>query len=317
MFSFVKWLKQFISTLKQKKGLWFTILSTIAILGIALSMFLMMSMTTNVAKDVYVNMAQSYSKTYNNFISNKGDFYKQISSTITSDLNLLDNMSKGNTTATNALLKIYNDNYMKKGIKDFEISFYSATNQINQYRNSVNAVINSKNTLFGVEVLSEGIFIVLIEPVYNDDQFVGVIEIKEPFHNMKTIFSKFDQVFLFAMDKKMIGQLSLEAKQNPYEDLFNNLKVERSRYNGTFQASILKDGDEAFDELAKNKYYVDDVYYKTYEKISDINGVDIGAVIIGEQIDGSSAFVNIVDNMTKTVTTVALGLMISILLFMF
>lgn len=134
---------------------------------------------------------------------------------------------------------------------------------------------------------------------------------------MKTIFSKFDQVFLFAMDKKMIGQLSLEAKQNPYEDLFNNLKVERSRYNGTFQASILKDGDEAFDELAKNKYYVDDVYYKTYEKISDINGVDIGAVIIGEQIDGSSAFVNIVDNMTKTVTTVALGLMISILLFMF
>lgn len=317
MFSFVKWLKQFISNLKQNKGLWFTILSVTAILGITLSMFLMMSMTTNVAKEVYVNMAQSYSKMYNNCMATKNDFYKQISSTITSDLNLLDNMAKGNTTATNALLKIYNDNYVKKGVKEFDVNFYSATNQINQYRNSINAVINSKNPLFGLEVLTNGIFIILIEPVYNDDQFVGVLELKEPFYNMKDSFNRYNQIFLFALDKKMITQLSIEAKQNPYDDLFDNLRVERTRYNGAFQGSILKDGEDGFDNLQKNKYYVDDVYYKVYEKVSDISGVDIGAVIMGEQIEGTGAFVNIVDNMTKTVTTVALGLMISILLFMF
>ena len=49
----------------------------------------------------------------------------------------------------------------------------------------------------------------------------------------------------------------------------------------------------------------------------DINGVTVGYIILGEKVQGSNGFVNIVDNMTKSVTMIALGLVISILLFMF
>ena len=188
MFSFVKWLKQFISNLKQKKGLWFTLITTFAVVGIILSMTLLMSMTTSVANDVYVNMSKSYNKMFNTCMSIKNNHYKQVSATITSDLTLLDNMAKGNTTATNALLKIYNDNFVKNGMKEFEVLFYSTANQLNQYRNAVNAVLNSKNSLYGLEVLPEGIYIVSIEPVYNNDVFVGALELREPLYNLKETF---------------------------------------------------------------------------------------------------------------------------------
>ena len=68
----------------------------------------------------------------------------------------------------------------------------------------------------------------------------------------------------------------------------------------------------------KNKgYSVNKEYFKTYKEILDVNGVTVGYVLIGEQVQGNGGFVNIVDNMTKSVTMIALGLVISILLFMF
>ena len=69
--------------------------------------------------------------------------------------------------------------------------------------------------------------------------------------------------------------------------------------------------------MLSSGYYVDDQFYRTVQKVSDINGNVIGAIVLGQTVANSGAFVNIVDKMTKTVTTVALGLVISILLFMF
>jgi hypothetical protein len=317
MFSLVKWLKSLLSNLKKKKGLWFTLLTTISIAGIALTLYLLTSMTQNVAKDVYVNMSKSYNTILHNRIGNKQEMYEKISIAIQSDSTLISAMSQNDINGVDSMLKIYNTNYKKNGYKDITLTFYSALNQLNQYRNAINSVLGSKNRLFGIEVLSEGIFIQLLEPVYDKDKFIGVLEIKEPITSLKKYYKINNQIFVFALDKKMISLLSIKAKQNKYDDLFEELKVQTANYDGKFVASILKDGEDQFKKLKKVGYVVDDLYYKTYVKASDINGVDIGVFIVGENIEGSGAFVNVVDNMTKQVTTVALGLVISILLFMF
>jgi hypothetical protein len=317
MFSLVKWLKSFIASLKKKKGLWFTLLTTVSIAGIALSLFLMTSMTQNVAKDVYVNMSKSYNNILHNRIGNKQEMYERISIAVKSDSALIAAMSQNDANAIDTILNTYNNNYKKSGYKDIKLSFYSALNQLNQYRNAVNSVLGSKNKLFGFEVLSDGIFIQLLDPIYDNDKFVGVLQIQEPITSMKKYYKINNQIFVFALDKKMINLLSIKAKQNKYEDLFEDLKVQTTSFDGKFLASLKKDGEEEFKKLKKVGYIVDDLYYKTYAKASDINGVDIGLFIIGENIEGSGAFVNVVDNMTKQVTTVALGLVISILLFMF
>ena len=70
-------------------------------------------------------------------------------------------------------------------------------------------------------------------------------------------------------------------------------------------------------ELPGMKLNLNKEYFKTYKEILDVNGVTIGYALIGEQVQGNGGFVNIVDKMTKSVTMIALGLVISILLFMF
>ena len=60
MFSFIKALQNFFSNLKKKKGLWFTTLTVLSIIGISVSMYLLSNMTTSIAKEVYINMSSTY-----------------------------------------------------------------------------------------------------------------------------------------------------------------------------------------------------------------------------------------------------------------
>jgi hypothetical protein len=69
--------------------------------------------------------------------------------------------------------------------------------------------------------------------------------------------------------------------------------------------------------MKEHGYQVNESYFKTYKEIFDINGAFIGYIIVGEKVEGSSGFVNIVNKLTKEVTLIALGLVMSILLFMF
>jgi len=114
-----------------------------------------------------------------------------------------------------------------------------------------------------------------------------------------------------------MANLSVEAKDGNYRPVVEDLRVEEKRYDGSFFSDMMTEGVEGFKEFKHTGYSVNELYFKTYKEISDINGVIVGYIILGEKVQGSGAFVNIVDNMTKTVTTVALGLVISILLFMF
>ena len=68
MFSFIKALQNFFSNLKKKKGLWFTTLTVLSIIGISVSMYLLSNMTTSIAKEVYINMSSNYINNLDNKI---------------------------------------------------------------------------------------------------------------------------------------------------------------------------------------------------------------------------------------------------------
>ncbi|SKB37916.1 hypothetical protein [Malaciobacter marinus] len=317
MFSFIKMLQNFLRNLKKNKGLWFTTLSVISILGISFSMYILMTMTQNVSKEVYVTMSETYETSLKNRINKKEQNFKKLVASIYANNNILTAMEQNNINAVETIVNTYNENFLKAGFNELSMKFYPSSNQINQYRNSINSVITNKTKVFGIEVLNDGIFVILVEPILKDDNLIGVIEIKESIHTLKAEFEKDNSIFVFLLDEKMMGKLSLKAKTGKYRDVINEYKVEEKKYDGNFFGKLISNGKEGFKELEDKGYLVDDTYYKTYKKISDINGATIGLAILGEQVEGSGAFVNIVDKMTKTVTTVALGLVISILLFMF
>lgn len=316
MFSLIKGLQNLLSELKKKKALWFTILTVLSVSGISLSMYLLTTMTTSIAKEVYLNMSHTYKKNLEYKIEDKQKDFKKI--ILGLQANEAFNNNLNNKPVVDSILELYNKSLIEHGYGEISLVFYSTISQINQYRNSINTVINRKIPSFGVEILPEGPSIIYLHPVVSGDDVLGVIEIKENILSLKKDFERSKQsIFIFLIQEKMMNNLAIDVKNGRYRTVVDDLRVEEQKYDGGFFSNISEDGVEGFKELKENGYVVNKEYFKTYKEVVDINGVTVGYIIIGEKVQGSNGFVNIVDNMTKSVTIIALGLVISILLFMF
>ena len=316
MFSFIKALQNFFSNLKKKKGLWFTTLTVLSIIGISVSMYLLSNMTTSIAKEVYINMSSTYINNLENKIEDKKNEYKRIILGLQTNDTFKDNLN--NKLVIDSILENYNKNLSEMGFGQITLSFYSITNQINQYKNIVNTVISRKTSSFGFEVLGDGPNIVYLFPIIIDSSVVGVVEIKENIISLKNDIERSKQtIFLFLLQEKMMNNLSDDLKNRRYRLIVDGLRVEEQKYDSSLVSNVAEGGQEEIKELKNNGYLVNDVYFKTYKEVVDVNGVTIGYIIMAEKVQGSNGFVNIVDNMTKSVTLVSLGLVISILLFMF
>ena len=316
MFSFIKALQNFFSNLKKKKGLWFTTLTVLSIIGISVSMYLLSNMTTSIAKEVYINMSSTYINNLEDKIEDKKNEYKRIILGLQTNDTFKDNLN--NKLVIDSILENYNKNLSEMGFGQITLSFYSITNQVNQYKNIVNTVISRKTSSFGFEVLGDGPNIVYLFPIIIDSSVVGVVEIKENIISLKNDIERSKQtIFLFLLQEKMMNNLSDDLKNRRYRLVVDGLRVEEQKYDSSLVSNVAEGGQEEIKELKNNGYLVNDVYFKTYKEVVDVNGVTIGYIIMAEKVQGSNGFVNIVDNMTKSVTLVSLGLVISILLFMF
>lgn len=316
MFSFIKALQNFFSNLKKKKGLWFTTLTILSIIGISVSMYLLSNMTTSIAKEVYINMSSTYINNLEDKIEDKKNEYRRIILGLQTNDTFKDNLN--NKLVIDSILENYNKNLSEMGFGQITLSFYSITNQINQYKNIVNTVISRKTSSFGFEVLGDGPNIVYLFPIIIDSNVVGVVEIKENIISLKNDIERSKQtIFLFLLQEKMMNNLSDDLKNRRYRLVVDGLRVEEQKYDSSLVSNVAEGGQEEIKELKNNGYLVNDVYFKTYKEVVDVNGVTIGYIIMAEKVQGSNGFVNIVDNMTKSVALVSLGLVISILLFMF
>lgn len=316
MFSFIKALQNFFSNLKKKKGLWFTTLTILSIIGISLSMYLLSNMTTSIAKEVYINMSSTYINNLEDKIEDKKNEYRRIILGLQTNDTFKNNLN--NKLIIDSILENYNKNLSEMGFGQITLSFYSITNQINQYKSIVNTVISRKTSSFGFEVLGDGPNIVYLFPIIIDSSVVGVVEIKENIISLKNDIERSKQtIFLFLLQEKMMNNLSDDLKNRRYRLIVDGLRVEEQKYDSSLVSNVAEGGQEEIKELKNNGYLVNDVYFKTYKEVVDVNGVTIGYIIMAEKVQGSNGFVNIVDNMTKSVTLVSLGLVISILLFMF
>lgn len=316
MFSFIKAIQNLLSELKKKKGLWFTILTLMSILGISLSMYLLTSMTSKISEEVYANMSITYKNNLEYKFEDKQKELRKIILGLKINDTFRNNLE--NKELLDPVIATYNKALVELGLDSITLTYYSTVNQTNQYRNIINSVINRKISTFGIEVLSDGPNVVYLEPIMSGENVVGVVEIKESLISIKKDFERNKQsIFVFLMQEKMMANLSIDAKNGRYRPVVDDLRVEEQKYDGGFFASVIENGIDGFKELKDKGYIVDKQYFKTYKEILDVNGVTVGYVLIGEQVQGNGGFVNIVDKMTKSVTMIALGLVISILLFMF
>ena len=314
MFTFIKRLQELLAHLKKHKGLWFTTLFVLSIIGIFISMYVIMTMTNRVSEKVYQSMFDSYELKLNSKIETKQEEFKKIAAVIAQDELLLGAIETNNSAVIEKFKKSLNEEFIKSGFTSLSVDFASVANREKPLRNTLNTIISSKRTLFGAEVLDNGAFFVYLIPLQKNEVVYGVLEIKESVHAFKTELTKEGSQYLFLLDRKMLPILSLEEKADKYKEINENYAIKQIEYNTKFASTI---NEVDFEKIKQLKYGLDENYFRVVKKITDINGVDIGLMVSGESIDASGGFVNIAGDMTNTVTTVALGLVISIILFLF
>jgi len=317
MFSFIKYLQGLKERFQKNKGLWFTTITTVSIFGIIFTMYIITTMTSNVSEKVYQSMSDGYRLKINTLLNSKEQEFKKVALAITGNKLLLQQVEQSKEKEINDFTASLNAEFSKKGMSNYSISVYSLGSNTAILRPSIISVIKSQNSIYGVEVMADGVFNTYLQPLIKDDAVYGVIEVKESIHNYKKVFDGLNDEYVFLLDKKMLAQISIDTKNGKYREMSENYTVAQTFYDTKFTATIPSIDKELFKQMIDENYIIDGVYYRTYKIIHDINGASIGIMIVGEYVDKEDGFVNLADNMTKTVTTVALGLVISIMLFMF
>lgn len=317
MFSFIKKLQELLSKAKKNKGLWFTSITIISILGIIIFMSIILSLTDGVKEKVYTSISATYFKSLDNVLKEKKQKYLELSEAILSNTKVMDAMGQNDMIFLDQYATHLNEIYTKNELKAISISFFPASNTTSPLRDTIGSTMRSKSQISGIEVQQDGVFITLVQPVMSGESFLGLIEIKQSIHSLKDDFEANNGDFVFLLDKKMFVRLSLQAKSGRYKDVIADYAVYQSAYSSKFYSKVTETGADLFAYERRIGHGADNTYFRTYKKATDINGADIGLYVIGESIEENNGFVNITQKMVKSVAMVSLGLVVSILLFMF
>jgi len=317
MFSIIKKIQELFSRLKRNKGLFFTSISILSISGIAVFIYLIMTMTSSIKKEVHESISNNYSKSINNLLNNNKQNYELLANTIISDQNIVKAIKSNNTDLLNYYENIYNNLYKKDKKFPIDIKFYPILETKIKTREIISQLLRTKSGTYGIEAINNGIKIIYVKAIVSQGNFIGLLELKQSIHSLKEYYNKKDAYFMFIMDKKMLVKLSLKYKSGNFNNLVSNYIVKKSIYSSRFYSKISEISEKDFTKSLKKHYDSDDKYFRSYKVVTDINGVEIGLFIFGENIEKNNSFIALADRMVKSVTYVSLGLVISILLFMF
>jgi hypothetical protein len=317
MFTFIKRIQLLLQQLKKNKGLFFSIILVISLLGIFLSMYIMLTMTSKVSQDIYVNMSDQYKLNFENIVDEFENKIKKDSLLILKNKNIRDSLIDYSEENIKKVVQQYNEQLNNNGFRYFTIYLYSTKDKKTKFRDTINTVFRTKESIFGIEVISSGVYIVLIKPVIKDEKIIGVLELKQSIHGIKQLFEANNLEYVFLLHRKMFSKLSLNAKTGEYKDVREKYSVKFKEYGEDFYSKISDMARDEFKEFIQKGFFINKFYYMTKKRIMDIGGTDVGVVVLGINSEDSKGFVKVADNMTKVATSVALGLIISIVLFLF
>jgi hypothetical protein len=317
MFSFINFIQSILSKLKKNKGLWFTLLTVASVVGVLASITLMNMMTSDVAKKTYLEVHRVDTTQLHNILDSRYDSLIAIGGVLAIHPDIVANIKTKSDKSINDLL-----DHAKKTINDrvyldpIGISYYAKEYKSTKSENSTYAdlVINTQTSITGIVVNSTGVKLIAITPIVDANTTIGAIEISQDIASIKSAFDRLGKEFAFVLSRSQLVFIDLETKQGMTQDIDEKHKIFFQDYNPQFYTNLRNINLE---QLEREKYWVDDNYFTTYDEAVDINGKSIGMFMVGEEANTANSFVNITKNLIGSVTTVALGLVISLILFMF
>lgn len=317
MFSFIKFLQAFLGRLKKNKGLWFTTLTVLSALGVAVSMTVINIMTKDVAHQTFLEERSLDSKLLEGYLTSRYDSLLSIGSILAIHPDIIAHINENAEKTMGDMLT-----YTKKTINEkvnidpIDIQYYDSDLIVASSENHefADLAMESQQTVSGIVVNESGVRLIGITPVIDKNVSIGAIEVSQSVHALKNDFERMGKEFVFVLNKNQLVFLDLQHKTDEYQDIDDTYKVAFHKYDSQFYVNIQHLDIE---NMFITKYVNDANYYTTYNEATDLNGNEVGLFFIGENANNANSFVKITENMIKSVTTVALGLVISLILFMF
>jgi hypothetical protein len=317
MFGFIKMIQQFISKLRSNKRLWFTTIVFSSAIGIILATYMLISTTNRVSNKVYIQQTKDYELRLKSIETMIQKNLHQVAIAFKQNNDLITALQTTNQEAMQQIANQFNSQFTQDDKNAIYIKFYSVQNKSEILRNSIIASIQSKNNIFGVEVIQDGIFYIYLNPIVKDDQVIGLIEVRKNIYSLSSTFNMTNQEHVFLLDSKMLPLLSLEFKEGTYIPVGKNYLINNKTYTSETMGYIDNLDNGALAEIAHESFTVTKDYYLNGVIVRDTNGVDIGLVVMGEKINNDGGFISIAKDMTNQVVMIALGLIVSLLLFLF
>lgn len=317
MFGFIKMIQDFLSKLKNNKRLWFTSIFLIASLGVALSITFLIITTDSVSQEVYISQTKEFALKYKDLEKLKEKKLQKLATVLINDNSIIDKIEKNDAAGISQFQNELNVKIAQQDSNIMIFKFHSLSNNSEVLRNSIISTIQNKNSIFGVEVLFDGIFYVYLQPIIKNNNVIGVLEIKEDIYSIKESFDITNKQFAFLLDTKMIALISQQNKDGIYKEVGKSHLVNNTVHENNFVSSIASLDENALQNIINGEYVIGQEFFINGLLLRDTSGVDIGILVFGESVEKDGGFIKMANKMTNQVVSIALGLIVSLLLFMF
>jgi hypothetical protein len=302
-------LENFLSNFKKNKGLMFTTLSIISVVGIFLSLYFVSYLVKDVAHKTYKNQQKRYSSELKTYLSKEKDLVLAISSTTSLDSKLI-KLYKNDLNITENDINNEFKKIAKKYMENINKNLNRKDIKINYFISEKN---DGENIINGIIVKNTGTYFQAKMPFAQKDNTYLKIEVLSNIENLKNLYTGENRKFVYLLNNSSKSKLDRTVFKKLYKKINNKYSIKTLLYP---QELINNIQSIDFNKLNKQGYIKLKDYYFTAVNIYDVTGSEIGLILIGEKIDDNS-LVKLVKNLVNNVTMVALGLIVSMILFLF
>ena len=307
MFSFIKWFEAKWQEIKGNKGLWFTLLTLFSLVGIFISLYFVNFLVSDVAEKTYENQKDHY------LLESKVVLETHHKSILTLATAI------GRDATIHTLFASDDEN------KSAKLTAIAAdlTQQFAQVRNENDIFVHftyadkllDKKIVNGLKVSPEGVQITAQLPLAEKEKVRLGVAVDQDISALRDYYRKEKKVFALLLDRGAYSQIDPAVRKKRYRAILNDLYYIDTK---KFDAEFIQDLAQADLKQMKKQGYVKDMhYFFVVRKAYAWDGQEIGLIAVGEKISEKNSFVNLIKNLVNSVTIVALGLIVSMILFLF
>jgi len=301
----MKWLEDFSTKIKKNKGLWFTLLSLFSIIGIFVSLYFVSYLVDDVATKTYDRQKMHYIAQLKTDISKNKDYVLALATVASKDKYLVDTFSKDDANISSKLdaIALNLESSVNKTLGQKDIKFKIFQTPANDEASITN----------GIVVQNSGTYFQSIVPFAQKNDSLLNIEVLESIDILHNTYKDSNKELVFLLNNSSHSKIDSLVLKKIYSKISNEYMIKNNLYTDSIKASIEK---LDLKQLKEDGQIKDGNYFFVSQKVFDSNGGEVGLIVVGEKIDDNS-LVKLVKSLVNNVTMVALGLIVSMILFLF